>query len=165
MYLLRKITKRRWGQDPDLPSGSIQAEAITHDLMTTGNALSMWKSETLTERDIEDAVLAFSAASNRTDKADFVWIDDSLVRRSGLSLTARPAELKSAWLANLHLDVIHLDYVLLGRFATLVQTAFNSEFSRRFTKSRVDQIVRTAVTEGRIRYEDLPSNLQRVVST
>ena len=58
MYLVRKITRAKWDRTDQLGEVEIPADAVTADLRTTDNALSLWASPDAAGDGLTDAVLA-----------------------------------------------------------------------------------------------------------
>ncbi len=80
MALLRKITKAKWYDQPWLPQGQIQADALV-DLRTQNNELSVWRIEP-DESNLNAIVAALaSSKTSRIDKLDYVLLDDAALER------------------------------------------------------------------------------------
>ncbi len=69
-FLTRKISLAKWQGNGDLDDSEIQADAVTADLKTTGNALSFWARESVEDDDLQRAVLALATGLERIDKLD-----------------------------------------------------------------------------------------------
>ena len=109
MFLARKISREKWdairNSSLGLTAGEISADAVTGDLRTRDNALSVWHCRTDRNGDIEDAALAIAAAGDRLDKIDIVWLADEELRADGhiLKVTRGITPIKD--LADRHVDI------------------------------------------------------------
>ena len=74
MFLVRKITRAKWGSNSELSAGEISADAVTGDLRTQRNSLSFWRCRAETNGDVEDVALAIAAARDQVDTIDIVWL-------------------------------------------------------------------------------------------
>ena len=74
MFLARKISRAKWDPKDDLADGEIAADAVTADLRTNGNRLSLWRCGDGTPEEIDDVVLALIASYDRVGVCDVAWI-------------------------------------------------------------------------------------------
>ena len=68
--LVRKINRAKWDQNNICEGESPSGDAITIDLRTKNNTLSIW--EINSEDEIEDAVLALTVAGDTLNTIDIV---------------------------------------------------------------------------------------------
>lgn len=162
MYLVRKITRAKWDRTDQLGEGEIPADAVTADLRTTDNALSLWASPDADG--LNDAVLALVAGAERVDKVDVVWIERASFKDVGVELDQTDGRTPVADLVDRHEDAVRLDLVRLGRFAEQVVHALGAEQHKRLTKKKVAQLIAAAVDAGRVPLEKLEEKVQAEVS-
>jgi hypothetical protein len=164
MYLVRKITRAKWDRTARFADGEIPADAVTADLRTTDNALSLWASADGGGDPLNDAVLALVAGADRVDKVDVVWIERANFDEAGVELDETDGRTPVTDLVDRHVDAVRLDLVRLGRFAEQVVDALGAEQHKRLTKKRVAQLIATAVDAGRVPLADLDEKVQVEVS-
>jgi hypothetical protein len=162
--LARKIARAKWEQNPELGDGEIAADAVTGDLRTTGNALSLWRCASSAEDDLKRAVLALAAAADRPDKLDIVYFDEVAVREAGLAIQNTPGNTPVASLREHHVDVKRLDILRLGTMARLVAQALRADAALRMTSREVVELVVHAVRTGLLPVEDLKDQMKTKVA-
>ena len=165
MFLARKITRAKWSANQELGVGEIPADAVTIDLRTVGNSLSFWQCPTDTASDVEEVALAIAAAHQHLERLDIVCLDDEELRADGQSLRNTEGNTPVADLASKHVDVARLDSVRLGKVAERVVSAMESSRFRRLPKSRVKELLVTAVGQGRLDPEDLHYRIRSEVAS
>ena len=68
-WLVRKISRARWKELEELESGAIAADAVTKDLKTEGNQLSLWTCENPGESsELRKAILALTARTTEVPR-------------------------------------------------------------------------------------------------
>ena len=168
MFMARKITRAKWDAkrniERGLKEGEISADAVTGDLRTREDTLSFWRCCANANGDIEDVVLAISAAGERLDKLDIVWLFDNEMQAGGHTLKDTEGRTPVPDLAEHHVDICKLDHILLGDLAQRVVAAIEDERWRRFTRARVRKLLITAVEQGRIDLEGLAEGLRREIA-
>ena len=163
MFLARKITRAKWNPKVELSASEIPADAVTVDLKTTENSLSVWRCGIGRMEQVEEAALAIAAAGDRVDKLDIVWFTDDDLRADGQTLKDTKGKTPVTDLIDRHVDVSRLDYVRLGKVARRVVTAIEEKRYRRLTKTRITKLLASAVTDKRLALNDLGSKIQKEV--
>ena len=151
-YLVRKITRAKW---TSLDDASVPADAVTVDLRTSGNKLSLWKCTARDDGDISDVALALAAGLERIDKIELVLFEKKGLDADGVSLESSEGRTPIDSLKERHIDAVALDYRRLGVIAERVACALREESYQRFSRQSVKNILRTALDEGRLQEEDL----------
>ena len=164
MYLLRKISRAKWGQSPVLPDIEYQADAITGDLRTSSNRLSLWKCETRTEKDVREVMLAMAAAREDIQRIHVVLLEEAVLTTDGFALVDSPGATKIARLRDRHTDLSHLSYAGLGQVARHVRKAIEDGRVERYTERKVRDLLSAAIREGDVNLEDLPSKMRQQLS-
>ena len=161
MLLARKITRAKWQPKNGISDGKIPADAITADLRTQSNALSLWECGAATQEDIEAVVLALAVAVDRIDKIDIVWFSDDDLRAGGLRIIQTPGRTPISEMSSRHYDAQNLDYEQLGTIADCVANALSNAQYKRFTQRRVRDIISAAAQQDRVSLIDLNDKIRR----
>lgn len=167
-YLARGISLAKWNAERNhnewgLGLDEISADAVTVDLRTKNNNLSLWKCGDATVFEIEEVALALVAANKHVDKLDLAWIHEDDLRRNNQNYMETTGETPAIQLANKHIDVVQLDYSRLGTIAHCVRTAIDNGQCIRVPKPRVREILVEAVRQNRIALDDLQERVQAEV--
>ena len=160
MFLARKISLAKWSKKSELEVGEIPADAVTADLRTQDNKLSFWRCGDAEGIEINEAVLALSAAGTRVDKIDVVWLAADDLQNDGQTLQDTKGRTPVLELAELHVDVCRLDYIRLGKVAQRIVTAQKEEQYLRLRKARVKSLLGKAVKQERIDPNDLQQRVR-----
>ena len=83
MFLIRKITRAKWGLKQGLSSEEIPADAVTVDLRTKENSLSFWKCKSDSRENIKEVALAIVAAGNSVERLDLICIANDKLQEDG----------------------------------------------------------------------------------
>lgn len=157
MYLARKVTRAKWREE--ISVGRVPADAVTADLRTQSNMLSFWRCGSANDNEIDNAVLALAAGSDRIDKLELVWVSEADLREDGLSLSETKGRTPVPDLAEHHVDAQHLDYDQLGKVAGRVLAAIAEGCYRRVRKANVKELLAAAIEAKRVERSALPSKL------
>ena len=149
-FLARTIARAKWPKTGELTTGEIPADAVTIDLRTQGNSLSFWQCNSDKKDDIEEAALAIASGRERIDKLDIVWLDEENMRTDSQVLRDSEGRTPVSDLVNSHVDLVGLNYNLLGMVAQRVVNAIEENRYRRLTKRRVKKLIAKAHQQGRI---------------
>ena len=164
MFLARKITHAKWKRQdllPHLTPDEISADAVTADLRTREDSLSLWRCGGATERDIEEVALALAASSEQPSKIDIVWIDEDDLLQDGHILQPTEGRTPVRDLRNHHIDLCGLDYKRLGLVAYRVFDAIRSEQYRTVSRRTVINILSNAISQNRLDIYDLKEKVRR----
>ena len=71
-FLARKINRVKCDPQPGIAPDEIPSDAVTADLRTTGNALSLWRCAEADETSLRRVVLAFAAGFDKPNRLDLV---------------------------------------------------------------------------------------------
>ena len=138
----------------------IPADAITADLRTQGNSLSFWQCNLGEENDIEDAALAIAAGRERLDRLEIIWLDEEKIRADGQALRDSDGRTPVSDMVDSHIDLVGLNYNLLGIVAQRVVHAIEENRYRRLTRTRVKNLIASAIEQGRINANLLSDKLR-----
>ena len=172
-YFFRKISWAKWrhvnDEDTEATSGgtvdaiadeSIGADAVTRDLQTKGNTLSLWLGHP-SERD--DIILALAASMPHLSKVDVAWIDERIVR-SVADLTQTAGDTPVTDLQGRHYDAKDLTLSSLAVIAPAIARSVRDLRSQRWHRASVadvKRLLRQAVDGGRVSKSDLNEGLRK----
>jgi hypothetical protein len=137
----------------------VSADAITNCLKTTNNDLSVWHIET--EVDLEKAILALitGKTQEKFSKLDVAIIDEKIAMSKGIEIISTTGDTVVKDLADTHKDLTNLTYSKLGVVKDLIIDCITTERTRFFTKKQLTDLVKKALTDGRINKADLNQKL------
>ena len=157
--LARKIAQAKWNCGEGFSEGEIPADALG-DLRTNANSLSFWRCPTSSVEELKEVVLAIATSADRSDKFDIAWLEETLLSDVGLNTISTKGETKVATLRERHVDITLLDYVRLGKLASLFMRAIISKQCMRLSKKQVIEIIKEAVKNKRISLEILKEKVR-----
>lgn len=162
MFLARKITLSKWGELSTLPGpDGIPADAITVDLRTRKNKLSLWQCEPTNDDDIKDVALALASKNTYTSKIDIAWISEDDLEGDDQIIQHTISDIPVPDLASKHADLCEINYGRLGRIADRLRIAITSGSYRRFRESEVITILNSAISNHRLEFTSLDENLRK----
>lgn len=148
-WLVRKVSRAKW--EPTLGTKKISADAVTGDLRTSNNELSLWKIASSERAELEKAALALAAAGDRIDTLDIAWIASEDIEGQGISLRDSPGRTAAVALKHSHVDAEKLDLTALCTIAEILARAIRDRAHfKRFTKAQVKQLLRTSLDAGQV---------------
>lgn len=160
MFLVRKISRAKWPKGDRVPIAQFRADAITVDLKTHGDALSLWKCESDTDQNVEEIVLAIAGGRDDIGRVQVVLLNDAELLIDGLTTVDTPGKTVVEPLKKLHTDLGPLTYASLGQIADQVDKAIRNGRFRQYSETRVKGLFQAAVDEGRITLDSLPKKIQ-----
>lgn len=159
--LVRKIDRAKWEQTDIRNGADVSADAITGDLRTTANTLTVWEIESLD--DLEEAVLAIVSAGTHLESIDVVAIRaDALV--ASVAELEYPAGQEFTPVDDLnrtHRNLAHLSYLKLGTVARSVVDVLGQDGVRRYTEGNLKGILKAAISKGRLNPDRLSEFIKR----
>ncbi len=160
MFLIRKITRAKWGLKQGLSSEEIPADAVTVDLRTKGNSLSFWKCKSDSRENIEEVALAIVAAGNSIERLDLICIANDKLQEDGQTWKDTDGRTPVEDLVKQHVDVYRLDYVRLGKIASRISTEIKADGYTYLTKKALAKLLATAVKQERIDLDKLEEKVK-----
>jgi hypothetical protein len=160
-YLVRKIAPAKWSSARSLEV--LSADALTADLRTTDNTLSLW--EIGGEEDLNDAVLALaiSKKAKKFEKMDLILIPKDIILAKQLSIRESPGDTFAEKLSDTHREVVDLKYPSLGVFAQIIIELLSEKAPTTITKIEVENIVKTAYNDSKIDISCLPEDMKKIL--
>jgi hypothetical protein len=110
-WLVHKISRAKW--EATIGRNKISADAVTGDLRTKNNELSLWKIASLERAELEKVATALAASGQRVDTIDVAWITVKELRRRKIRLQDSPGITAAVAYKNLHVDAKELAIVYL----------------------------------------------------
>ncbi|PEZ88014.1 hypothetical protein CN374_16150 [Bacillus cereus] len=160
-FLIRKMARSKWPQENfmEMDINDLSADAITSCLRTSSNTLSTWEIESM--ENLEDAVLALVAASQKIDTMFVVSIDKEKIINNGFQIEETPGQTLVEDLIETHKDVSGLTYQTIGKFASVMLESLHEEQVHRFTASKLKKILISAIESGRLDKEALNEDMRK----
>ena len=152
VFLVRKITRTKRLQGAELDKTEcrdIPADAITIDLKTNNNALSVWW--IASDTDLPEVVLALSSNMEHLNKIEVVYINEQDLLDQGMIVDSERNGLTAVTsLAQIHRDIAEMTWTTLGKFACAVLNALKNNQDRCYSRSAVKGILNEAILNGRL---------------
>ena len=157
-YLIRRISRAKW---EEVEQGEVSADAITNDLKTFQNELSVWLIPN--KKELKKAVLALITGAKQTKLSTLhlVLIEEKLVKSNSLVLNTTKGDTVIKSLQNLHRDIGDLTYSKLGTIKDLILNCIKSNSYALYTKRQLKDLVKSAIESGELLKENLNHNLVR----
>jgi hypothetical protein len=153
-YLVRKIAPAKWSSAQSLET--LSADALTADLRTTNNTLSLWEIDSEDELDNAVLALAMSKKARKIEKMDLVLIPKETILKKQFSIRTSPGDTFAEKLSDTHREVVDLKYPTLGLFAQIIIDLLSKDALTTITKAKVENIVKTACNNQTIDISDSP---------
>lgn len=161
MYLVRKIAIKKWDSSSS-GADKISADAVTGDLRTSGNSLSLWCCQDSQDSQLQEVVLALASVQDRPQKIDIAWIEKQEAEDKGIKFKATAGNTVVENLQEMHIDAIDLDLGKLGLIAELIADAVRNKLQiKRFSVREVSNLIKDAVETGRINPDNLKDDMKK----
>lgn len=123
-YLVRKFHRPKWELNKTLPKqvGDLSADALTSCLRTSGNTLSVWKTDDPDPESFEDVLAAIFSGLDRPDRAFFVLLKESCIQRiQGVTIEESAGETPASKDINSkHRDIFNLNHSAITSVADII---------------------------------------------
>ncbi|MGH8726802.1 MAG: hypothetical protein ACREV9_01290 [Burkholderiales bacterium] len=148
-WLIHKISRAKW--EPTLGLNRISADAVTVDLKTKNNELSLWKIASQEKTELEKVATALAASGQRVDPIDLAWVTVKDIRSQKIRLQDSPGNTAAVAYKNLHVDAKELDLAALRAIARVIARDIrqNGHF-KRFTRAEVKRLLQSGLADGTI---------------
>jgi hypothetical protein len=160
-YLVRKIAPAKWSNVQSLEA--LSADALTADLRTTNNTLSLWEIDNKDELSNAVLALAISKKAKKIEKMDLVLIPEKTIRKKHFSIHASPGDTFAEGLSDTHREVVDLKYPSLGLFAQIIIELLSKNALTTISRTEVENIVKAAYNDQTIDISCLPEDMQRAI--
>ena len=154
--MIRRISRAKW---EEIEQGEVSADAITNDLKTVQNDLSVWVIPN--KKELEKAVLALITGAKQTkfSTLHLVLIEENLVISKSLILKITKGDTVIKSLQSLHRDIGDLTYSKLGTIKDLILNCIKSDNYALYTKRQLKDLVKSAIASGELLKESLNPEL------
>jgi hypothetical protein len=159
---VRKIDYAKWAQRQILEGEPPSADAITNCMKTTRNTLSLWSIRD--ESELDEAVLAIAAQGDHLDTIDILKINPSLISDRGLNVIKSHGLTPYAGFVNNHLDIVKLDYALLGIMAGVIVESIRHGGRKRVTFGELKKIITKGIEDGKVEMAELKPDIQKKIN-
>jgi hypothetical protein len=160
-YLVRKIAPAKWSSVQSLEY--LSADALTADLRTANNTLSLWEIDS--ENKLNDVILALAVSKNATkiEKMDLVLIPKETILAQQLSIRPSSGDTFAEGLSDTHREIVDLRYPSLGVVAQIIIDLLSKTAPTTITKKQVENIVQAAYNDQVIDISCLPESIQKTI--
>lgn len=152
----------KWDIDFHNERGSVNADALTSCLRTSGNTLSFWQVND--ESEINVAVLCLALMNDQLATFDLVALSHEDLTKIGLNFENTPGETKYKRGVGLHRDAIHLSATDMCSLSELVFGKVASNDAPRYTIGSIRTIIAAALRSGEIVWGDLSDRIKSSMS-
>ena len=121
MVYIRKLSKKSnlfKIRDATL-SSKIEADVLKQELGTTGNTLSFWKGEDIT--DLKNPMKAILLSTTSIETSQFIVIDDEILDKYGIERDYKEGITGYKGYKNLHVNLCNLDYEKIGIILNIIK--------------------------------------------
>lgn len=161
-YYIRKISPAKWPQKgKSVKVGEVRADAITGDIRTSEDTISLWRIEDIDE--LEQAVLALASAGDKAVTYNVLSIPEEMMEKYNLELKETDGNTPVRELAKTHRDVVNVTYAGLGRFAQVIMEALEADKLHTITKKQVKNLIVTAYKAGKIDKDKLKDRMREEI--
>jgi hypothetical protein len=159
--LVRKVDKAKWIKNNAIvvpPS----ADAITNDLKSTKNTLSVWYINNDSDDEVRDAVLAIVAGQPHLDTIDIVVLDDEYLQNTcRISIEATDGHTPISDLRQSHRDLSYLDFWTVGMVAEQIINSIRQNKIKRFRLAELKKLLVSAIEANRLCADDLSEDVRK----
>jgi len=160
-FYVRKLNKAKWCIDPSGGSLPANADAITNCLKTSRNTLSFWLVDSMDH--VDEAVLAIVASNDNLDSIDIVVVPESYLIEKGIEIQATAGHTACSDLVNAHRDLANLNVKHLDVLSEYIVNQLQSRAVKRYTLSKLREILTIAVDNGRIAPDQLSEGVRKKI--
>ena len=157
-FYIRKISPAKWPQKGENTAvDNVRADAITGDIRTTQDTISLWRTDT--EEELPQAVLALASGGDQMVTQNVLLIPEEMLLKYGFILDETDGNTPVDSLVKTHRDIINVNYGSLGKFAQLTMEAINADAIRTVTKKEVKKLIVNAYKNGEINRDRLKDRM------
>ena len=154
----RKITQSKWSEQINGNISPVQADAISVDLKTTQNTLSLWSTSTHA-----DAVLALCSGLDKVEKLQLILITSAYHENmisDSLEFKQTPGKTKVEDLKDKHFDIVNMTTSELIKVSKTFADIIVKDKVIKLTRTDVGKILLEALKNGRLKYDELSEYLK-----
>jgi len=159
MIVFRKISRAKW--EP-INTDSISADAITGDLRTQGNKLSLWQFDSAADENLDKVGLILATNLDDLAPIDITWIDKEKLSPN-IAFEATSGDTPILSLQSFHIDAVNIDLDRLGSIARAYFEAFHSGNCKRLSRLIVKGLIKSAIKSGDLKEDNLNKKLAKKI--
>lgn len=175
-YYVRKFARAKWSlleKGAEDIIDNYKADTIANDMRTTGNTLSLWKVDSLSDADIEPVIVINSLLGDTISKLDLMFIPEQLI--GSYILEQADGNTIVANYRNLHYNVTQLtvgSHILFAKDIILkimtLEKANNKQpgyqpLIRRYQENKQLKMIADWIDRGEINYYELKDKQKAAV--
>lgn len=161
-FYIRKISPAKWPQKGKrVDVDCVRADAITSDIRTTEDTISVWKIDAI--EDLNQAVLALASGGDKAVTYNVLSIPEESMQRYGFELKETDGNTPVEELKGTHRDVINVTYAGLGKFAQMIMDSVDAEQMHTITKKTVKRLIVDAYKDGKIDKDKLKDRMREEI--
>ncbi|MBB1445211.1 hypothetical protein [Pseudoalteromonas sp. SG43-3] len=163
--LIRKVSKQKWINVITDENAIVEADAITGCTRTSSNTLSVWLTddEDFDSENNKKLIAALASSADKPSTLDVVLLCQSSLEEAGVFVKDTPGGSPYTEVNDRHRDLINLNYTKLGVVSDHIGERLRSDKSRRLTRKKVIELVRTYVNNG-IEFEALSEGWKKEIA-
>lgn len=161
-FLGRRVSLPRW----EKKYATAPADALTQDLQTRRDELSLWEFPASCGSIAEEVTLAVACRRDHIEASDAAWISDDELASIGVELKPTDGPTFVPDLRASHRDVVDLDASAIVKIADCFEVAILVKGQcKRLSKLEVTEVLVKAVQSGRLKLEDLQGKTREDIAT
>ncbi len=176
-YYVRKFARAKWSlleKETEDIIDNYKADTIANDMRTTGNTLSLWKVDSLSDTDIEPVIVINSLLGDTISKLDLIFIPEQLIEN--YTLEQKDGNTVVANYSNLHYNVTQLTvgkHILFAKEIMLKLIALENQSSkqpdyqpliRRYQEKKQLEMIEKWIQKGEIDFSQLKEKQQKAIT-
>lgn len=161
-YLVRMLERQKWEEVQLDYVEQTPADAITSELRTRANTLSLWLIDGIS--DIHNAIITLATGRNKITRLDVILIEESEINNSELMYENSPQSGDSIIdkFNEYHYDLVDMNYEKLGYFCKIIIRNLNDPMKCiRYDKAQVSDILYDGFVKGMFQLDDLNEKLKK----
>lgn len=161
-FYVRKISPGKWPRKGEGGSvAAIRADAITGDLRTTGDTISLWRIES--PADLNQAVLALATGNDKAATHNVLLISEESLQKCGFILAEHEGNTPLEAMVKEHRDIVNVNYDSLGKLAQLIIEAINAGKMYTITRKPLLGMIVDAYKNGEINRDKLKEEMLKEI--
>lgn len=167
MYYIRKLSSTSSLyklRDPKC-TGDICADFLGQDMRTSNDTLSVWRSSTLNEKDVEPAICAALLSSSGIRATQFLIIDSDSLKEFGICTDdSEPGVTAFKGSESLHTNLCDLTYDKIGRLIQIFRSACtDTDRTPKIQKDQFKKIIIDIDKRGQLDLDKLEEHMKKEV--
>lgn len=177
-YYVRKFARAKWSlleKEAEDIVDNYKADTIANDMRTSGNTLSLWKVDSLSDADIEPVIVINSLLGDTIAKLDLMFIPEQLIKN--YILQQEDGNTVVANYRNLHYNVTQLTvgkHILFAKEIMLKIIALEKQngkqpghqpLIRRYQEKKQLEMIEKWIQKGEVDFSQLKEKQQKAIES